>query len=42
MAPEERRERAAALRRLVEEEDIIHWLGSQFEDLLALSTTGSL
>jgi trehalose 6-phosphate synthase len=42
MAPEERRERAAALRAIVEEQDILHWLEVQFEDLLALSTTGSL
>ncbi len=42
MSPEERRERAAGLRRIVEEQDILHWIGSQFGDLLSLSTKGSL
>ena len=42
MPQEERRERASALRKMVEEQDILHWLGSQFDDLLALSTKGSL
>jgi trehalose 6-phosphate synthase len=42
MPTDERRERAAALRDLVEKQDILHWLSEQFDDLIALSATGSL
>ncbi len=37
MAPEERRERATALRQAVEREDLAVWLCSQLEDLAALT-----
>lgn len=37
MAPEERRERATALRQAVEREDLTVWLCSQLEDLAALT-----
>lgn len=37
MPAEERRRRAAALKRLVQEEDITFWLERQFRDLVALS-----
>ncbi len=37
MAPEERRRRAEALRRKIEEEDITDWLERQFRDLMAVS-----
>ncbi len=37
MPPEERRRRAEALRRMVEEEDAIHWLESQLRGLWAVS-----
>jgi hypothetical protein len=30
------------LRAGVEDEDILHWIGSQFGDLLSLSTKGAL
>jgi trehalose 6-phosphate synthase len=42
MPMEERRERAAALKQVVEEQDIVHWLEAQFKDLLSLTTRGSL
>jgi trehalose 6-phosphate synthase len=41
MSPGERRERALGLRRIVEEQDIVHWVEAQFSDLLAL-TRGEL
>ena len=41
MPDDERRRRAAALKRLVEEQDITHWLESQFRDLMAV-TQGAL
>jgi trehalose 6-phosphate synthase len=37
MPEEERRRRASALKRLIQEEDITHWLESQFHDLVAAS-----
>jgi trehalose 6-phosphate synthase len=37
MPGDERRRRAAALKRLVEEQDIVQWLEAQFRDLLMLS-----
>jgi trehalose 6-phosphate synthase len=37
MAPDERRRRAYALKKLIEEEDISFWLESQFRDLIAVS-----
>lgn len=37
MPADERRRRASALKRLIEEQDIIHWLESQFQDLGAVS-----
>lgn len=37
MPDDERRRRAAALKHLVQEQDIIHWLESQLEDLVAVS-----
>jgi trehalose 6-phosphate synthase len=42
MPAEERRQRAAALKRVVEEEDIVRWLEDQFRDLVSLTTAGSL
>ncbi len=36
MPPEERRQRAEALRRQVQEEDILHWLEAQLRDLWAV------
>jgi hypothetical protein len=42
MGPDERRENAAALRRLVEDQDIVYWVESQFKDLLSLTTSGGL
>ena len=36
MPPEERRERATALREKIEQEDATHWLARQMEDLAAL------
>ncbi len=41
MAPDERRRRAAALKRLIQEEDITFWLERQLRDLLAV-TRGAL
>ncbi|HLB23412.1 MAG TPA: trehalose-6-phosphate synthase, partial [Dehalococcoidia bacterium] len=41
MPVDERRRRAAALKRLVQEQDITHWLESQFQDLMAI-TQGAL
>jgi trehalose 6-phosphate synthase len=41
MGPDERRQRAAALKRSVQEEDIVFWLERQFRDLMAVSR-GSL
>jgi trehalose-6-phosphate synthase len=41
MPAAERRRRAAALKRLVQEQDITHWLESQFQDLIAI-TQGAL
>jgi trehalose 6-phosphate synthase len=40
MSPEERRTRAAALRKLVEDEDIVHWLEEQFKHLLDVTSSG--
>ncbi|MDO8615275.1 MAG: trehalose-6-phosphate synthase [Dehalococcoidia bacterium] len=40
MPPDERRRRAAALKRLVQEEDITFWLERQFRDLMTLSRGG--
>ncbi len=40
MPEDERRRRAAALKRLVQEEDIIFWLEMQFRDLMQLSKGG--
>jgi trehalose 6-phosphate synthase len=40
MPAEERRRRAAALKRLIQEEDITFWLERQFRDLLAVSRRG--
>ena len=37
MPEDERRERAAGLRRVVEDYDIVCWLETQFKDLLALT-----
>jgi trehalose 6-phosphate synthase len=37
MPEEERRRRAAALKQLIQEQDITHWLESQFQDLAAVS-----
>ena len=37
MPSEERRRRADALKALIQEEDIVHWLESQFRDLMAIS-----
>ena len=37
MPIEERRRRAAALKRLIQEEDITYWLERQFRDLMSLS-----
>jgi trehalose 6-phosphate synthase len=37
MHPDERRRRAAALRRAVQEEDVTFWMERQFRDLMALS-----
>jgi trehalose-6-phosphate synthase len=37
MPLEERRQRANALKALIQEEDIVHWLESQFRDLMAIS-----
>ncbi len=42
MPAAERRERAAALKRQVEEQDIVHWLEAQFKDLLSLTSRGAL
>jgi trehalose 6-phosphate synthase len=36
MPEEERRRRAAALKRIIQEQDITHWLESQFQDLVAV------
>jgi len=41
MAPDQRRLRAAALKRLIQEEDITFWLERQLRDLLAV-TKGAL
>ena len=40
MPGDERRRRAAALRRLIQEEDITYWLERQFRDLMAVSGGG--
>ena len=40
MPLDERRRRAAALKRLVQEEDITYWLERQFRDLMAVSQAG--
>jgi trehalose 6-phosphate synthase len=37
MHPDERRRRAAALRRAVQEEDVTFWMERQFRDLMTLS-----
>jgi trehalose-6-phosphate synthase len=37
MPAEEKRRRAAALRRAVQEEDITFWMERQFRDLMAVS-----
>ncbi len=37
MPEEERRRRASALKRLIQEQDITHWLESQFQDLVGVS-----
>jgi trehalose-6-phosphate synthase len=37
MPPEERRRRAAALKSLIQNEDITFWLERQFADLMAMS-----
>jgi len=37
MPEEERRRRATALKQLIQEQDITHWLESQFQDLAAVS-----
>ena len=42
MPMEERTQRATALKQLVEEQDIVHWLEAQFRDLLSLTTRGSV
>lgn len=36
MPPDERRRRAAALKQIIQREDITHWLESQFRDLMSL------
>jgi trehalose 6-phosphate synthase len=40
MPGDERRRRAAALKRLIQEEDITYWLERQFRDLMAVSGGG--
>jgi trehalose 6-phosphate synthase len=42
MGGDERRQKAAALRQLIEDEDIVHWVEAQFKDLLSLTTQGEL
>lgn len=37
MPPDERRRRAQALKRIIEEEDIVSWIERQFRDLMAVS-----
>ena len=38
MPPDERRRRAAALKQMIAEQDISHWLECQFRDLTAISS----
>ena len=40
MTPDEKRRRAAALKRLVQEEDITYWIERQLRDLFTISTRG--
>jgi trehalose 6-phosphate synthase len=42
MPRQERRRHAAALRKLIEEQDIVHWLEAQFRDLIPLTQRAAL
>lgn len=42
MPVKERREHAAALRRIIEEQDIVHWLEAQFRDLIPITQRAAL